>query len=94
MIFTSEGHTQPPALLLLMSDYNGYKNRTTWNAALWINNDFGYYRFVLGLTNSGVKEWKDVAKLLTINFGSSTTPDRCPWELADEEQMNQVLAEF
>ena len=77
-----------------MNDYNGYKNRTTWNAALWINNDYGYYRFVLGLTNSGVKEWKDVAKLLTINFGSSTTPDRCPWELADEEQMNAVLQEF
>lgn len=24
-------------------DYNGYKNRATWNVALWLGNDYGLY---------------------------------------------------
>ena len=30
-----------------MSDYNGYKNRATWNVALWLCNDYGLYTSML-----------------------------------------------
>lgn len=28
-------------------DYNGWKNRATWNVALWLNNDGGLYNLML-----------------------------------------------
>ena len=77
-----------------MTTYNGYSNRETWSAALWINNDYGFYKFVTSLVHNGVTEWKDVSKLLTINFGNSCNPDGISWALANEEEMNEVLAEF
>ena len=77
-----------------MTTYNGWANHATWNCSLWIGNDEGLYRFVRSLTQSGITQWSDVAKLLTINFGSSTTPDGAPWAEADEDEMNEMLAEL
>jgi len=31
--------------------YNGWKNRETWNVALWLNNDPGYYALVRDFRN-------------------------------------------
>ena len=74
--------------------YQGYSNRTTWNCSLWLTNDYGYYKFTLGLVNSKVTDWVDIAPLLTKVFGSSTTPDGCAWEQANREEMNEVLADL
>lgn len=77
-----------------MTTYNGWSNHTTWNVSLWISNDEGLYRFVRGLVQSNVTQWSEVAKLLTINFGSSTTPDGAPWAEADEREMTEMIADL
>ena len=78
----------------MASSYHGWADKTTWNAALYINNDYGFYKFCKSLKHNNVTKWADVAKLLTVNFGSSTTPDGQPWALANAEQMERMLAEL
>ena len=73
--------------------YNGWKNWETWNCGLWVNNDYGMYKFVLGLVNSKVTQWSEVAKCLTACFGA-TTPDGATWTAADEAEMTEMLAEL
>ena len=77
-----------------MTTYNGWTSWTEWNCSLWIGNDEGLYRFVRGLVHSGVTEWSEVAKLLTINFGNSCTPDGAVWSQANAEEMNEMLLEL
>ena len=75
--------------------YNGWANRATWNVVLWINNEEPMYRQVLGLVNSKVTQWTDVAGVLTTLFGDKT-PDGVAWNdpTIDVDRMNEVLAEF
>ena len=73
--------------------YNGWKNWETWNCGLWVNNDYAMYNFVLGLVNSKVTEWADVAECLTTYFGAKT-PDGVTWTDADEAEMTEMLTEM
>ena len=73
--------------------YNGWTNWETWNASLWVNNDYGLYNFVLRLVNSEVTQWAEVAEELTACFGAQT-PDGATWSDADEDEMTEMLAEM
>tara|TARA_Y100000592_G_C5446226_1_gene306142 strand:- start:416 stop:664 length:249 start_codon:yes stop_codon:yes gene_type:complete len=75
--------------------YNGWANYETWNASLWINNDESMYRQVLGLVNSKVTQWTDIAGVLTTLFGDKT-PDGVAWNdpTIDADEMNEMLAEL
>ena len=56
-----------------MSDYQGWKNRATWNIALWINNDFQLYSQALEFINDykGKNPYEDFVKVYKLD----TTPD-------------------
>ena len=77
-----------------MTTYNGWSSRTSWNCSLWIGNDEGMYRFCRSLKHNNITKWSEVARLLTIQFGSSTTPDGEPWALADATEMEEMLQEL
>ena len=74
---------------------NGWANYETWNVVLWIGNDESMYRQVLGLVNSKVTQWTDVAGVLSTLFGDKT-PDGVAWNdpTIDADRMNEYLEEF
>ena len=68
--------------------YNGWIDWTTWNVALWINNDQTFY--------SIAKECKNYADFLyemQAMIGSFATPDGADWGEANIEEMNEVIEE-
>ena len=69
--------------------YNGWNDWTTWNVALWIRNDYGFY--------SIAKECKNYADFLyemQAMIGSFATPDGADWGEANIEEMNEVIEEI
>ena len=94
MLWASEATHHYPLASSNQMSYQGWSSRISWNCALWVNNDYGYYKFVRALKHNNITQWKEVAQLLTVQFGSSTTPDGEPWALADETEMNRMLQEL
>ena len=69
--------------------YNGWHDWTTWNVALWINNDQTFY--------SIAKECKNYADFLyemQAMIGSFATPDGSDWGEANIEEMNELIKEI
>ena len=71
------------------TQYNGWADWTTWNVALWINNDQCY--------NSIAKECETYNEFLCemqAMIGSFFTPDGADWGEADLTQMGELIAEI
>ena len=69
--------------------YNGWHDWTTWNVALWINNDQTFY--------SIAKECKNYADFLyemQAMIGSFATPDGADWGEANIGEMNELIEEI
>ncbi len=70
--------------------YNGWKNRQTWNVALWLSNDEGLYRLA--------KEHHSYAELIeTLREGGVTeTPDQVAYNDSglDITALDELLAEL
>ena len=69
--------------------YNGWHDWTTWNVALWINNDQTFY--------SIAKECKNYADFLyemQAMIGSFATPDGADWGEANLDEMNELIKEI
>ncbi len=68
--------------------YNGWSDWTTWNVALWINNDQTFY----GIAKE-CKDYMDFLYEMHSMIGSFATPDGADWGEANIEEMNEVIEE-
>jgi hypothetical protein len=77
--------------------YNGWKNRQTWNVALWIGNDEGLYLMAVGY----VRRRRAMGKAPTWNgfanaYLDGRTPDGIAWNgvRLDRKALNEFLREL
>ena len=69
--------------------YNGWADYTTWNCALWINNEPALYNIA-----SEVETYADFLYEMTVMCGFTETPDGADWGEADYEEMNELVQEI
>jgi len=73
-----------------MSDFNGWKNRATWNVALWLGNDEGLYRVA--------QKARSYSQLITWlkASGITHTPDGTAYadKRVSRKEMNEMLKEL
>ena len=67
---------------LISKSYNGYANYETWNAALWIQNDYGLYRTALQC-----RDYAEFQELMIDDLGMSCTPDGVLW---NDRELNHI----
>lgn len=68
--------------------YNGWKNYVTWNVALWMQNDPGFYAAAEEAT-----EFDEFCEFVISN-GHITTPDGVEWddETVDYKALNSLVS--
>jgi hypothetical protein len=64
------------------TEYNGYANYETWNVALWIGNDYGFYSIALQCD-----DYAEFQELMIDDFGKSCTPDGVLW---NDSELNHI----
>jgi hypothetical protein len=66
--------------------YNGWADRTTWNCALWINNEQSIYNVA-----AECNDYLDFLWEMQAMVGSYATPDGADWGEANLEEMNELV---
>ena len=70
-------------------EYNGWYDWTTWNVALWINNDECYYNIA-----KECKNYADFLYEMQYMIGSFATPEGADWGEANIDELNEVIQEI
>lgn len=76
--------------------YNGWKNRQTWNVALWIGNDEGLYRAAVEHMQrfKGGNAYDSFIR--SMGMEGDRTPDGIAWlgSRLDFRALNEMMREF
>ena len=69
--------------------YNGWADYTTWNCALWINNEPAIYNVA-----SECKDYEEFLYEMQVMCGFPETPDGADYGEADYAEMNEVIQDI
>ncbi len=79
------------------TDYNGWKNRATWNIAMWINNDESLYRGAVEFMKEHPKIHNPFIRFIeSCGLDSQMTPDRFKYksEQLDYSALDEMMKEL
>ena len=76
--------------------YNGWKNRQTWNVALWINNEEPLYRAAVEFMQNYNGKAPYVTFIKREGLAGSRTPDNIAWDgtRLDYKALNKMMREL
>ncbi len=76
--------------------YNGWKNRQTWNVALWIGNDEGLYRAAVDFMGRYKGRAPYINFIGAEGLGDTNTPDGIKWNgtKLDYRALNAFMREL
>lgn len=79
-----------------MNDYNGWRNRQTWNVALWIGNDEGLYRAAVDFMARYRGKRPYAAFIRHLGMENERTPDNIAWlsSRLSYRELNSMMREF
>lgn len=89
-----------------MTDYNGWKDKATWNCAMWLNNDEALYRRAVSYAQQYKKDMSVAGVQVISTLGlwfdfiedagllNAATPDNWSWRAADPHEMGKLLVEM
>ena len=79
-----------------MTEYNGWKNKSTWNVSLWINNDPAWYECARGFMVDYVGNHPYIAFVKDYGLTGKRTPDGFQWrsQSLDYKALNEMMKEL
>ena len=79
-----------------MTEYNGWKNRQTWNVSLWIANDEALYREAVAFMQTYRGRFPYTAFVKNASMDKDRTPDNIGWlsTRLDYKALNEFMCEL
>lgn len=76
--------------------YNGWKNRATWNVALWLNNDYELHQLAVEFMKGYKKRYPYMAFIKYLGLDGQRTPDGFKWngQKLDYKALNEMMNEL